>query len=97
MSLKLLAGQVPLLKYQRSTAALISALFWLLAFVFAVELETEILGITTTAMMPRIVTTAKSSSSENPRRRLMFLPWRTGFILHLQLTDCGLCDQNVVH
>src|SRR4051812_35634796 len=68
MSLRLLAGQVPLLKYQRSTAALISALFWLLALVLAVELETEMRGMTTTAMMPRMVTTARSSSSEKPRR-----------------------------
>src|SRR4051812_15536332 len=73
MSLRLLAGQVPLLKYQRSTAPLISDLFWLLAFALAVALETEIRGITTTAMMPRMVTTANSSSSEKPLRLFRWL------------------------
>src|SRR5262245_21597531 len=69
MSLRSLAGQAPFSKYQRSTAELISEMFWVLALVFAVPAETVMRGITTTAIMPRIVTTASNSSSEKPNGR----------------------------
>ena len=43
-----------------STAALIVALLWAFTFCLAVSLETVTRGTIMAAMMPRIVTTAKS-------------------------------------
>ena len=49
-------------------AELLSARFCRSVFVLVVVLEIEMRGITTPAMIPNMVTTASSSSSENPRR-----------------------------
>src|SRR6185295_1036374 len=68
MSDRLFAGQVPFSMYQRSTAALIVALLWLLTFALAVSLETATRGTMMAAMIPRIVTTANNSISEKPAR-----------------------------
>src|SRR5215211_6752674 len=68
MSDKLAAGHVPFSTYQRSTAELIVALLWLLTFALAVSLDTATRGTMIAAIIPRIVTTAKSSISEKPLR-----------------------------
>src|ERR1700754_1011554 len=68
MSERLFAGQVPFSMYQRSTAALIVALLWLLTLVLAVSLETATRGTMIAAMIPRIVTTANNSINEKPAR-----------------------------
>src|SRR6187401_1179201 len=68
MSERLFAGHAPFSIYHRSTAALIVALLWLLTLVLAVSLETATRGTMIAAMIPRIVTTAKSSISEKPAR-----------------------------
>src|SRR5204863_4580363 len=68
MSERLFAGHAPFSIYQRSTAALIVALLWLLTLVLAVSLEMATRGTMIAAMMPRIVTTANNSMSEKPAR-----------------------------
>src|SRR5256885_17071663 len=68
MSDRLFAGHAAFSIYQRSTAALIVALLWLLTLVLAVSLETATRGTMIAAMIPRIVTTANNSISEKPAR-----------------------------
>src|SRR6476620_9760718 len=90
MSERLFAGHALFSMYQRSTAALIVALLWLLTLVLAVSLETATRGTMMAAMIPRIVTTANNSINEKPAR--LRIP--TDFIAILRLSTVALSSGN---
>jgi len=68
MSLKSELGHVLFSVNQRSVAELISERLCWSALALEATLELEIRGITRAAITPKIVTMARSSSSEKPRR-----------------------------
>jgi hypothetical protein len=92
MSERVFAGQTLFSMYQRSTAALIVALLWLLTLALAVSLETATRGTMIAAMIPRIVTTANNSISEKADRLpflilFIFLPLSMGTAQFVRQAD----------